>query len=739
MKLIRALILRFVFLVVVISSIVAFLVATTPGFKLTLRITNLLLPGKLTIQQLDGHLFKRLAFNTLTYTHQKQSIALDHAVLQWHLQSLYPLNITLEALEIDQLQFTDDATHMTLDQLKLTGGFQKKLRLNGETRIVLPQGILNIHVETIDDLMTTHFKLGANHITVKGALSGPWHIHADLPNLKQLHQALGDLNSKLVADATIEDMQHATLTAHLTPGNYKLPKGSTPETLHFEGASLKAHLTPQQLNVNAYSQLDKTTSTRLSLTLPKVRLDKTPPKTQSITGTLALNINSLKFLNDLTELSDIGLMFEKPSGKINALIDISGTIDQPKFVGNIALTDGKVTLPDLGITLSPVELNVKTNGTTWESHAMVQSNNGPALTLNGKGTITPELTAEAALQGTEVIIMNTPEYQIKASPNLALKKTNDAYSIDGSILIPEARIRPVSFIHTERLTHDAVFTKQKEDPNPLNLTASVVLDIGKDVQIDLKGIQGHIDGSLHIKQLPKQALTAFGELKLRDGRYEAYGQKLDIEQGELIFLGQQIDNPNIRVRAIRHFKQTNAQFSGSNQLFDFSADNLDSPNLGENTTVGITASGRVDSPNVKLFSSPPNLSQADILSMLLLGKPADRVGKSGGQLLIQAMTSMHLNSGSKGVKMLQDLQKSIGVDFDVQNNSLGTESSDFSKTSVSVGKSITKRVYLQYNVGLFKENSSVFTLTYLLNKFLSIKVTASDNANGIDFTYSHSD
>jgi len=42
-------------------------------------------------------------------------------------------------------------------------------------------------------------------------------------------------------------------------------------------------------------------------------------------------------------------------------------------------------------------------------------------------------------------------------------------------------------------------------------------------------------------------------------------------------------------------------------------------------------------------------------------------------------------------------------------------------------------------VGLFQENSNVLTLTYLLNKFLSIKVTASDVGNGIDFMYSRSD
>jgi translocation and assembly module TamB len=89
--------------------------------------------------------------------------------------------------------------------------------------------------------------------------------------------------------------------------------------------------------------------------------------------------------------------------------------------------------------------------------------------------------------------------------------------------------------------------------------------------------------------------------------------------------------------------------------------------------------------------------------------------------------------------MIHDLKKATGLDIDVKNKSLSTESSDYTKTSVSVGKSITKRIYLKYSVGLFQENSNVFTLNYLLNKFLSLKVTASDIGNGIDFTYSHSD
>ncbi len=713
---IRALLLRFGVLLIFLSGILAFLIMTTPGVKLTLRISSLFLPGTLSVQALKGKIWQDLGFDALTYTYQKQKIILKNLQFNWHIQSFYPFNIQLDALEVEQLAITDNQsnqTKTTLDNLKITGDLKK---------------------------IKGYFNFGNNKIILKGPLNGPWKIHANLPDLKQVHPSLDNLNSKLTADIRITDMQHAFFIAHLTPGSYQLPKGSSPERIHFQGTSIKGRLTPEALVLNAYGQLDKDISARLNLTLPGIRLDKAPLPTQAVSGEAKLLIRSFDFLDDVNQFGDIGLIFQKPSGQINALVNISGVLNQPKLVGEIALTKGKLKLPELGLTLDPIELNLRTDGTTWTSHGQVQSNHSEPFILNARGKMTPEFTGSAVLAGNHVIIMDTPQYYIKASPNLLLTVKPDAYRIDGNILIPEARITPVSFIHTDKLTHDVVFPEAvKENPNPLNLTTSIVLNMGKNVQLNAKGIQGYIDGMLHIQQLPKQALTADGEIKLRDGRYEAYGQKLQIEQGELVFMGQQIDNPSIRLRATRDFKQTQAQFAGSNQLFDFSAENLDPPNLANNTTVGVTVSGRVDAPKVKLFSSPPNLSQADILSMLLLGKPVDHASKSGGEFLIQAITAMHLNSNSKGIKMIHDLKKATGLDIDVKNKSLSTESSDYTKTSVSVGKSITKRIYLKYSVGLFQENSNVFTLTYLLNKFLSLKVTASDIGNGIDFTYSHSD
>ena len=681
---IRAIFIQLSVLLILLLGLVVFFVATTPGTSTLFRIANIALPGSLKIHQLKGHLWHGFALESLTYQPKNAPpITLDNIRINWHVTSRYPLRIVFDEIEINQ---------------------------------------------------------GRNHITLSGPLNGPLQLHANLPDLKTLHPSLAPLESQIIADATIYNMKEAILKATLAPGRYQLPKGNTPSHIAFERASLKAHLNPEGLKIDAYSAIDAHTTGRLNLNLPDITLSQPLKKNQAITGIAVVDIDGFDFLEELNQIESMDFIFQKPTGKLQARLNIKGTLPKPDLLGTLLLTEGKLNLPELGLILSPIEMRVKTNGNQWQANAIIQPNKGNPLTLTGNGTLKPDITGSLIASGENVLCMYTSEYQVYASPNLGFNMTPTGYDISGSVLNPNAYLAPVSFIHTQKLTHDAVFPEtEKVDPNPMNLNTNIALKLGENVRINLKGIQGHVGGMLHIEQAPKQALTANGTLKLRDGRYEAYGQKLKIEQGELVFMGQQLDNPNLRVRAVREFKQTNLQFSGSNQLFDFSAENLDSPDLGTNTTVGITASGRADSPKVKLFSSPPNLSQADILSMLLLGKPVDQANKSGGQFLMRAVSAMHLDSGSKGVKMIKDLQKSTGIDFDVKNKSLGTDSSDYTKTSVTIGKSITKRVYLQYNVGLFQENSSVFTLTYLLNKFLSIKVTASDTGNGLDVTYSHSD
>lgn len=151
-------------------------------------------------------------------------------------------------------------------------------------------------------------------------------------------------------------------------------------------------------------------------------------------------------------------------------------------------------------------------------------------------------------------------------------------------------------------------------------------------------------------------------------------------------------------------------------------------------------SGRLVNPEVKLFSTPAILSQADILSMLVLGRPASQANKSGAQLLLAAISSVNLGNNSHGTQLLEQLKQNLGVDFNVETNSnynpLTNTVSD--KTAFVVSKSLSKRISLSYNVGLSQTDPNMVTLKYLLTKFFSIQVSSSSSSSGIDVLYTSS-
>lgn len=344
-----------------------------------------------------------------------------------------------------------------------------------------------------------------------------------------------------------------------------------------------------------------------------------------------------------------------------------------------------------------------------------------------------------SLEGDNLLVMNSSEYTIYISPHLKFEFSPSSLVLNGKLLIPKASLKPQSFNNTVTLSSDVVFTDAKPADNPLHIDANVNVEMGDEVELAVKGLNGFLRGSINLRQLPEGPLNAGGELTIHDGKYQAYGQDLTIEQGELLFTGGLIDNPGLNIRAVRKFSNTTASFAGSDQLFDFNPSNIQTLDFGNKLTVGIEVSGRLLSPQVKLFSNPATLSQADILSMLLLGRPASQANKSGGQLLLTAISSMNLNSGSNGLQLVNQLKQKLGVDFNIANNSTYNKQTNQvnDTTSLVVGKSLSKRLYLSYNVGLSQADSNVLTLKYLLNKFFSIQIDASPTGSGIDLLYTH--
>ena len=124
------------------------------------------------------------------------------------------------------------------------------------------------------------------------------------------------------------------------------------------------------------------------------------------------------------------------------------------------------------------------------------------------------------------------------------------------------------------------------------------------------------------------------------GTYKAYGQRLDIEQGVVRFVGP-IDNPSLTILAIR-------------------------PKLTQR--VGVQISGSQLSPIVRLYAEP-DLPDAEKLAWLVLGRSPDGGGAEAA--LMQPVSYTHLDVYKRqGLKrydaeLVQRLARlQPGVDYD---------------------------------------------------------------------------
>lgn len=652
--------------------------------------------------------------------------------------------------DFEQMQWTGDLRGPL--QVTLNGTLKQLSELNHTTKwhnvewplstlssINSPEGLIHITGKLPDVTIELSSKVNKDHqsnwqvnANITGSLPQKWNFDATVSQTLQPDSTREGLYANIGINGAIQNFHKGNVTISLAPGHYQLPKDSSLPVLQFSGGTVKASLENNTLSGKGALHIDSNTKMNLKFNLPDFTPYSGLSTKQAITAELTLLFNSFEFLKSLSpEISN-------PKGHLIASLKAKGTLENMLFESKVHLNKASFSLPALGLNLNSIDVTLLAQKKKWDVDGTIHSAD-KKLVLKGKGTLSDTPGGEFSLQGSDFPVMNTREYQINISPQIKINASPSSMNITGVIVIPSAQIKPQSFSNSLAVSEDIVFnSKPEETPkSPFNTNMDLKIEMGEHVELTFKGLHADLAGTVHLNQLPQGPVNANGELNVIKGEYKAYGQDLAIEQGELIFTGGRIDNPGINLRAAKKIDTSSSSVTSSNQLLDFNNNNLQNANLRGNISVGVEVSGRINDPKIQLFSNPSILSQADILSMLVLGRPANQANKAGGQLLLAAISSMNIGTGTNGAQLLDQLKQNLGFDFNVQTNSnynlVTNQVSD--NTALVVGKSLSKRVYLSYNVGLSQADPNVLTLKYLLNKFLSIQVTSSDAGSGIDVLY----
>ena len=129
------------------------------------------------------------------------------------------------------------------------------------------------------------------------------------------------------------------------------------------------------------------------------------------------------------------------------------------------------------------------------------------------------------------------------------------------------------------------------------------------------------------------------------------------------------------------------------------------------------------------LQSEPRLEQADILSLLLFGKPASALNQ--GEAI--SLQSQALQMAASYVA--SDLQQSVAQHVGVDSVQLGVGES-LSQSRISAGKYVTKDVFVSTSQSLGKKQDREVSVEYQLRTNWQLKATATPQGNnGIDLMW----
>jgi translocation and assembly module TamB len=239
----------------------------------------------------------------------------------------------------------------------------------------------------------------------------------------------------------------------------------------------------------------------------------------------------------------------------------------------------------------------------------------------------------------------------------------------------------------------------KRSAKPITTDVQVTLDLGPSFQVRGRGLETRLAGNLELRAVGSSSPSLNGTVRTVRGTYQAYGQRLEIEQGLLRFFGP-ADNPALDILAIR-------------------------PKMTQR--VGVQVLGTALSPIVRLYAEP-ELPEAEKLSWLVLGRSASG---SGGEAALLQQAALALLGGS-GQGPSASLTQALGLD----ELSFRSSSSDTtSGATVTLGKRLSNDFYVAYESGL-AGTMGVFTIFYDLSRRLTLRAqTGEQSAVDLIWTY----
>lgn len=395
-------------------------------------------------------------------------------------------------------------------------------------------------------------------------------------------------------------------------------------------------------------------------------------------------------------------------GRLSADVQARGTLAQPALSGAVNAERLILALPPEGIELRDGTLRAD----LADNRILVRdfSIRGGEGTLRASGTLALGDGQNAALdwRAERLMLLSRPDRRLVVSGGgraaleagkLALRGTlraDQGYFQFGTATLPT--------LGPDVIVAGRAPRRAEEEARLARTALELDVDFGNDLHLVGEGLDAWITGRVAVTTTEQGELRARGKVATQRGSYTAFGQRLQIDRGEVLFNGA-LDNPGLDIIAMR-----------KNQAVE----------------AGVAVTGTVRSPIVRIVSEPA-VPEGEALSWLMLGRsPADASRADLSMLPLAAAALFGKAQPGSG-----SIANRLGVDTLAirGTGSTGGAGGTLANQVVAVGKRVSNRLYLIYEQGL-GGTANLLKIEYSLTRRLLLRAeTGEVSAAGLFFRH----
>ena len=429
---------------------------------------------------------------------------------------------------------------------------------------------------------------------------------------------------------------------------------------------------------------------------------------------------SMAFLNAFS-----GKSVENIAGELSLDVLARGSVKQPDVRGTFRLREGKLKIVPLGVDINEVAIagNMDSRNVNF-GEVTVKAKDGE---IKGSGSLALKdfdvSGVKLSLNAQRWPAIATQRYQVKIGGNVDVQGSLSAPRVTGQLTVNEGSLRPdLAFLDQSKvpLKRDETIvvvndasgrqTRQQAQEATASNDNQVFNKLSLDLTLRAPGnfwirhpdLVSELSGNLRATKKPDSDVDLTGRIDIVRGSLVFQGRRFQLSRGAIQFTGGGKINPALDLQA---------QY----RLPDYEVD----------AVIGGTA----EKPSL-ILSSNPRLEQADILALLLFGRPINALNSNERGSVQQS--AVNIASGYAAGTIANSVSQALGLD----TLGLDVREVDFSGGRVGFGRYVGGKTYVSLSQQVTGEHGREVSMEYQVAPDWKIGTsTSSTGTNGIDIIW----